>query len=220
MRRWPRVMGIALTLMAAVGLVFASLATADQHASVFRTLASESERVLGAPDAPVTIVEFSDFQCSFCRKFWAETLPRLKETHIKNGQVRFVYRHFAILGEFSVAAAQATECAREQGKFWPYHDKLFESQGGLAFTDAKLKRYARELGLDTTAFSRCLDSRKYQQKVENETNLGLQLGARGTPTFFLNGRILAGAQPFEVFRAAIEEALEPAASPTGRRPRR
>ena len=153
------------------------------------------------------MVELSDFQCSFCRKFWAETLPRLKETYIKSGQVRFAYQHFAILGEHSVAAAQAAECAREQEKFWPYHDKLFESQGGLAFTNAKLKRYARQLGLDVGAFARCLDSRKYQQKVEDETKLGLELGGRGTPTFFLNGRMLAGAQPLQVFQAAIEKAL-------------
>jgi protein-disulfide isomerase len=178
---------------------------------------SESERVMGAPDAPVTMVEFSDFQCSFCRKFWAETLPRLKETYIRTGQVRFVYQHFAVLGEPSVAAAQAVECAREQGKFWAYHDKLFESQGVGAFTGSKLKRYGRELGLDVAAFSRCLDSGKYRQKVENETQLGIELGARGTPTFFLNGRMLAGAQPFEVFHSAIEGALaEASRQPSGK----
>jgi len=112
-----------------------------------------------------------------------------------------------------VAAAQAAECAREQGEFWPYHDKLFATQGGLAFTNAKLKRYARELGLDVTAFARCLDSGKYYKKVEEETELGSLLGARGTPTFFLNGRMLVGAQPFEVFQAAIEEELAKALRP-------
>ena len=203
LRSWT----VRLTLTLAAGLTFAGAATAGQQAAGPQTFASEPERTLGSPDAPVTMVEFSDFQCSFCRKFWAETLPRLKETYIKTGQVRFVYQHFALLGEHSVAAAKAVECAREQGKFWPYHDKLFDSQGGLAFTDAKLRRYARDLGLDAGAFAPCLDSRKYQQKVEDETKLGFLLGARGTPTFFLNGRILAGAQPFEVFQTAIEEAL-------------
>ncbi len=196
-----------LTLTLATGLAFAGPATAGQQAAGSQAFASELERALGSPDAPVTMVEFSDFQCSFCRKFWAETLPRLKETYIKGGQVRFVYQHFTVLGEYSVAAAKAVECAREQGKFWPYHDKLFDSQGGLAFTDGKLKRHAQELGLDARAFAQCLDSRKYQQKVEDETNLGFRLGARGTPTFFINGRLLAGAQPFEVFQTAIEEAL-------------
>ncbi|MGH7409276.1 MAG: DsbA family protein [Candidatus Methylomirabilales bacterium] len=194
-------------LPVAAGLAIASVALAAQHAPVPPAVALEPARTLGSASAPVTMVEFSDFQCSFCRKFWAETLPRLKETYINTGRVRFAYQHFAVLGEHSFAAAQAAECAREQEKFWPYHDKLFESQGGLAFTNAKLKRYARELGLEVGAFTQCLDSGKYRQKVEEETRLGLKLGARGTPTFFLNGRMLPGAQPFEVFQAAIEEAL-------------
>lgn len=207
---------MVLPVTAAAGLAFTGMMMAGQRVAVAQIL---SERALGSPDAPVTMLEFSDFQCSFCRKFWAETLPRLKETYIKNGQVRFLYQHFAILGEPSVAAAQAAECAKEQGKFWPYHDKLFASQGGLAFTNAKLKRYARELGLDVTAFARCLDSGKYRQKVEDETELGSLLGARGTPTFFLNGQMLIGAQPFEVFQAAIEEELAKALQPRSEKER-
>ena len=181
LRSWA----LILTLTVAAGLGFASVALAAQHAPVPQPFALEATRALGSPNAPVTMVELSDFQCSFCQKFWAETLPRLKETYINNGRVRFAYQHFAILGEHSFAAAQAAECAREQEKFWPYHDKLFESQGGLAFTNAKLKRYARELGLEVGAFTQCLDSGKYRQKIEEETRLGLKLGARGTPTFFL-----------------------------------
>jgi len=162
----------------------------------------------GSETAPVTIVELADFQCSYCRKFWQETLPRIEEAHIKTGKVRFVYRHFAILGEHSVAAAQAVECATEQGKFWEYHDKLFASQGPFAFTKQNLKRYATELGLNTVAFSRCLDSGKYAKKVEEETAVGTILGARGTPTFFVNGRLLVGAHPYENFQRLIEEELK------------
>jgi len=207
MRKTLRSWTLILTLTVAAGLAIASVALAAQHAPVPPPVALEPARTLGSASAPVTMVEFSDFQCSFCQKFWAETLPRIKEIYINTGRVRFTYQHFAVLGEHSFAAGQAAECAREQEKFWPYHDKLFESQGGLAFTNAKLKRYARESGLDVGAFAQCLDSGKYRQKVEEETRLGLQLGARGTPTFFLNGRMLPGAQPFEVFQAAIEEAL-------------
>ena len=206
-RRILRTLTAMLMLMLGAGGEFPSVVQAAESTAVPQALASESTRALGLPNAPVTMVELSDFQCSFCRKFWRETLPRLKESYIKNGQVRFAYQHFALLGEHSFAAAEAAECASEQKKFWPYHDKLFESQGGLAFTNAKLKRYARQLGLDVGAFARCLDSRKYQQKVEDETKLGLELGGRGTPTFFLNGRMLAGAQPLQVFQAAIEKAL-------------
>jgi len=206
-----------LMLMVVPGLDFARIVLAAELPTVPQAFALESTRGLGLPNAPVTIVELSDFQCSFCRKFWLETLPRLKETYIKNGQVRFAYQHFALLGEHSFAAAKAAECAREQQKFWPYHDQLFQSQGGLAFTNAKLKRYAQQLGLDVGAFAQCLDSRKYQQKVEDETKRGLQLGARGTPTFLLNGRLLVGAQPFQVFQAGIEEALANASTQNPRR---
>jgi protein-disulfide isomerase len=206
---------VMVMVMVAPGL---GVVLAAEQATVPQAFASESTRVLGLPNAPVRMVELSDFQCSFCRKFWLETLPRLKETYIKNGHVRFAYQHFALLGEHSFAAAQGAECATEQKKFWPYHDKLFQSQGGLAFTNAKLKRYAQQLGLDVGAFAQCLDSRKYQQKVEDETKLGLELGARGTPTFLVNGRMLAGAQPFQVFQAAIEEALANASTQKPRRP--
>ncbi len=162
----------------------------------------------GSESAPVTIVELSDFQCSYCRSFWKETLPRIEEAHIKTGQVRFVYRHFAILGDHSVAAAQAADCAGEQRKFWEYHDRLFASQGPFAFTKQNLKRYAKELGLDSAAFNQCLDSGRYAQKVDAETGVGKMLGLRGTPSFFINGRPLIGAHPYETFQDLIEEELE------------
>jgi protein-disulfide isomerase len=202
-----RVLAVMIMLTVGYTLGFANAVVAGEQTTVSQTFVLESTRALGLPSAPVTMFELSDFQCTFCRKFWGETLPRLKETYVKNGQVRFAYQHFALLGEHSFAAAQGAECAMEQKKFWPYHDKLFESQGGLAFTNAKLKQYARRVGLDMGAFAQCLDSRKYQQKIEEETKLGFELGARGTPTFFLNGRILVGAQPFTAFQSAIEEAL-------------
>jgi protein-disulfide isomerase len=192
-------------LMVALHLGFGT-ALAAERASV-QTFSLESTRSLGLQNASVTVVELSDFNCSFCRKFWAETLPRLKETYIKNGQVRFAYQHFALQGEHSFAAAQGAECAAEQKKFWPYHDKLFQTEGGLAFTNAKLKQYAEQLGLHRVAFAQCLDSRKHQHKIEEETKLGFEFGARGTPTFFINGQILVGAQPFKAFETAIDQAL-------------
>ncbi len=202
-----RVLAVMIIVTVGYALGFLNGVLAAEKTTVPQTMVLESKRALGLPNAPVTMFELSDFQCSFCRKFWGETLPRLKETYIKNGRVRFAYQHFALLGEHSFAAAQGTECAGEQKKFWPYHDKLFESQGGLAFTNAKLKRYAEQVGMQMGPFAQCLDSRKYQQKIDDETKLGFELGARGTPTFFLNGRILVGAQPFTVFQSAIEEAV-------------
>ncbi len=169
----------------------------------------------GSETAPITIIEFSDFQCSFCWKFWKETFPRLEAEYVKPGKIRFVYRHLAILGEQSVSAGQAAECARDQGKFWEYHDKLFASQGPFAFTTVNLKRYAKDLDLDSVAFSQCFDSGKYAQKVDAETGVGRMLGLRGTPSFFINGRPLIGAQPYETFQLLIEDELEKAKSAKG-----
>jgi protein-disulfide isomerase len=168
----------------------------------------------GNDKAPVTLIEFSDFRCSFCRKFWQTTLPLLDKTYISTGKVRFIYRHLAVLGKPSEVAAQGAECAGEQRKFWEYHDKLFASAGSpLAFTTGKLKGYAKDLGLNGQSFDQCLDSGKYLNKVEQETGIGSLLGASGTPAFFLNGKLLAGAQPFRVFEAVIEEELNKTSAP-------
>src|SRR5262249_42570427 len=148
-------------------LLGASSAPAQSKA-VNETLAG-SGPALGSGSAPVTIVEFSDFQCGFCRRFWAETLPKLKQTYIDEGKARFIYRHFAILGKHSEQAALAAECAAEQGKFWEYHDQLFKNQGGLAFTETKLRQYARDIGLTPGIFGSCLGTGKYREKVEGET---------------------------------------------------
>jgi protein-disulfide isomerase len=202
-----RVLAVMIMLTVGYTLGFANAVVAAEQTTASQTFVVEPTRALGLTNAPVTMFELSDFQCSFCRKFWAETLPRIKDTYVKNGQVRFAYQHFVLLGEHSFAAAHGAECAAEQKKFWAYHDKLFQSQGGLAFTNAKLKQYARQVGLRGGAFDKCVDSRKYQQRVEEETKLGFEQGGRGTPTFFINGRILVGAQPFAVFQSAIGEAL-------------
>ena len=179
---------------------------------IFAHLAKDGPK-RGNDKAPVTLIEFSDFQCSFCRKFWQTTLPLIEKKYISTGKVKFVYRHLAILGKHSVASAQAAECAGERGKFWEYHDKLFASAASpLAFTNGRLKGYAKELGLKSQDFNQCLDSGKHLKKVEGETATGGFLGARGTPAFFLNGKLLVGAQPFQVFEAAIEKDLKKASS--------
>lgn len=169
----------------------------------------QSEPFKGGEKAPVLLIEFSDFQCSYCRQFWQKTLPLIERKYIKTGKVKFMYRHFAVLGNHSTAAALAAECAAEQGKFWPYHDRLFEkSDSPLAFTNGKLKGYARDIKLRGKDFDGCLDSGKYAKKVEGETAIAVFLGARGTPSFLLNGKLLVGAQPFEVFEAAIEKEIQ------------
>jgi protein-disulfide isomerase len=123
--------------------------------------------------------------------------------------VRFGYQHFAFLGSESQWAGEASECAADQGAFWEYHDKLFDSQSGEnrgAFNKENLKRFATELGLDSEAFDECLDSGKYTSIVQDETRAAQSLGVRSTPAFLINGKPVIGAQPFEVFEQYIEEA--------------
>jgi protein-disulfide isomerase len=182
---------------------------ASQSPTLKDILASlEKGPALGSPSAPVTIVEFSDFRCSFCKKFWADTLPKLKTAYLEQGTAQFVFRHFAILGKQSEQAALASECAAEQGKFWQYHDKLFANQAALGFTESKLKGYAGELRLQQAKFNGCLMTGKYNSKVEQETVTAAYLGGRGTPMFLVNDWLLVGAQPFETFQKVIGQALE------------
>ncbi len=188
-----------------------------------RTEVSEDDdAVLGNKDAPVTIIEFSDYQCPFCRKFWTETLPELKENYIDTGKVKLVYRDFPIdsLHPSAAPAAIAAECVREKEgdeAYFKYHDKIFEEQNILdsgskegpvtktvTFTNNDLKAWAKEIGYD---ISSCLDSNKFKNEVQEDFQDGANSGVQGTPGFFINGRLLSGAQPYSVFEQAIEAEL-------------
>jgi protein-disulfide isomerase len=128
---------------------------------------------------------------------------------VAKGKVRFGYWHFAFLGQESQWAAEASECAGDQGAFWPYHDYLYAHQAGEnrgGFSHEKLKQFAREIGLDSPAFNTCLDSGKYTALLREQAAVGQSLGMRGTPSFLVNGQLLVGAQPFEVFQRTIEAA--------------
>lgn len=178
----------------------------------------------GAETAPVRIEEFSDFQCSYCGKFSRETLPRLIETYVDTGKVRWVFRHFAILGPGSKAAAEAAACAGAQGQFWPYHDRLYAVQGRPGFNRENLLRIAQELHLDVAEFTHCVETGRFSAQVQAETDAAVVLGLQGTPGFVINGRSMAGALPFEWFQSVIEEALAaptpapPAGPPTTQTP--
>ncbi len=175
---------------------------------------ADDDAVKGSKDAPVEIIEFSDFQCPFCRAFWRQTLPKLEKNYIDTGKVKFVYRDFPLAQIHPTAqkAAEAAECAEEQNKYWEYHDKVFEEQekqgqGTVQFTAADLKQWAADLGLDTAKFNKCLDSGKYQSEVEKDMQDGISVGVSGTPAFFINGIPVSGAQPFEVFKEIIDAEL-------------
>ncbi|MHB8418985.1 MAG: DsbA family protein [Myxococcales bacterium] len=163
----------------------------------------------GDPGAKVTIVEFSDFQCPYCRR-QEDALHRILTDY--RGKVRLVFRDFPLDGHPDAAkAAQAGACADEQGKFWPMHDKLFENQDALSV--ANLKSYARELGLDGGKFDACLDGDRTLPRIQQSLSEGEKAGVDGTPALFVNGRMLSGATSYEDLRAAVEDEL--AAAPEG-----
>ena len=156
----------------------------------------EGDPYIGAADAPVTIVEFSDYQCPNCRQFATEVLPWLKEAWLGQGFVRVVYRDFAIRGERSIAAAQAAHCAGEQGRFWSFHDSVFQMAGGTAARplDAEnLERLARQGGLDVEGFAACLRSDRHRDRIEASAAFAYSQGFEGTPTYLINGRKTQGA---------------------------
>ena len=188
--------------------------TADNSAAqqeLMETVLAKTRHFKGDPDAPVTIIEFADFQCPFCGRFFAETKPQIDEQYMQSGKVRFGYFNFAFLGPESTWAAEAAECAADQNMFWEYHDKLYDSQSGEnqgAFNKDNLKKFAEKLGLDTSAFNKCIDSGKYTQLIQDESSLASSIGVRSTPTFLINGQAVVGAQPFEVFQQTIDSLLK------------
>ncbi len=159
----------------------------------------------GPDDAPIVIVEFSDFQCPYCTKWHDETYKPLLEAY--PDQIKLVYRNFPLTSIHPDAylSAEAAMCAGDQDRYWDYHEALFESKYGLGIDS--LKQYAEELGLDMDTFSSCLDSHEYQEFVQADMDFAANLGVRSTPTFFVNGLAVVGAQPMQVFQQIIDSEL-------------
>ncbi len=175
---------------------------------------TDNDHILGDKNAKVTIVEFSDLQCPFCRQFAEATLPSIKQQYIDTGKARLVYRHFPLdFHPASKPSAEALECAGEQGKFWQLHDKIFaeeakKGQGTIEYGKPDIKRWALGLGMNAIQFNKCLDADKYAGRIEADTNYGASIGVSGTPAFFINGKRLIGAQPFATFKATIDAAMQ------------
>jgi protein-disulfide isomerase len=157
----------------------------------------------GPATAPVQIVEFSDFQCPFCSRV-VDTVKKIEDVY--GDKVRVVFKQFPLpMHNQAAKAAEAAECAREQGKFWEMHDKLFANQRALA--PENLKQYAADLTLDKDKFAACLDQSKMKDGIAKDMAAGSAAGVTGTPAFFVNGRFVSGAVPFENFKQLIDEEL-------------
>lgn len=167
--------------------------------------------VKGNKNAKVTIVEFGDFRCPFCERFFKDTEPQLMKDYIDTGKAKFAFRHYQFLGPASVLAGNAAECANEQNKFWKYHDYLYQNQPDESdtsmYTTDKLTEIAGNLGMNTDQFKSCLDNKKYDKNVSDDLSAGQQAGVTGTPTTFINGLMVGGAQPYSVFKTIIDQEL-------------
>src|SRR3989344_2386945 len=188
------------------------------------------DHILGDANAPVTIVEFSDYQCPYCQRFRQQTFDQIKTNYIDTGKAKFVYKNYPLtaIGHVSAdKAAETAECAGEQGKYWEMHDILFakqqtdwgyyEQDKGKYLPVAQaipfFKQYAQELGLDTVKFNACLDGDKYASKISKDFSDGNSAAQQagvpglGTPSFFINGKLVSGAQPFVAFQSVIDAEL-------------
>ncbi|HLD98386.1 MAG TPA: DsbA family protein [Candidatus Nanoarchaeia archaeon] len=166
----------------------------------------DNDAVLGDVNAPVTIIEFSDFQCPFCERFYTETLPLLKTNYIDTGKVKLIYRDYPLdFHPMAQKSAEAAECVRAKGGdegFWKYHDQIYENQASL--TNDNLKKWAKELGYNIDT---CLDSGEKTSEVLKDLSDGESYGVTGTPTFFINGQVIEGAYPYATFQEVIDAEL-------------
>lgn len=205
------------TVMGRSGIVAAPApAAGDPPAAVAVTAPAAEERdvILGKADAPVSIVAYEDFQCPFCAQYHEETEKAIRTAYVDKGQAKTVFRHFAFLGPESTAAAAASECAKDQGKFWEYHDALFaaesadgrENNGNLSRT--LFMKLAKDIGLDEGKFGSCVDAKTHDAFVASQTKEGTdKYGVQSTPTVFVNDQKVEGAYPFATFQGIIDGIL-------------
>jgi len=166
--------------------------------------------IVGNPNAPITILEWGDFQCTFCYRFHESSLDIIQREYIETGIANLVFKDFPLNGPDSVLAAEAAYCAEDQGKYWSYHDELYANWAGEKtgwITDDSLNQFAITVGLDIEKFNSCLDDHKYRQRVLDLEQFGREIGIDATPTFliFNDGKIIkiTGNQPIDVFRKVI-----------------
>lgn len=213
---------ISFLVIVFLGLV---LLVIPAHSQAPEFLIQADDVVRGDPEAPITLVEYSDFTCHFCKKFFHDTFPKLLSEYIETGKVRFVYRDFPRGLGSPLRAADAARCAGEQNAYWPMHDRLFNSDG--QFSPENLNQFASELNLKQGQFSQCLDAHKYFPDIEKDLKDAGSLGIRGTPAFVIfptqvpddpNLILIPGAFPYETFKEEIEKLLNLHSTPDSQSP--
>lgn len=172
----------------------------------------DGSTILGNPDAKISIVEFGDYQCTFCYKFHDETMKIILEQYVMDGEVNFVYKDFPLNGAPSIMASEASYCAQDQGKFWEYHDLIYENWEGENtgwLTRNALDRFAKEVKLNLSEFNSCMNDSKYRQKVLENEQFAREIDVDATPSFIIfdntNAYRIIGAQPFEKFEQVLDE---------------
>ena len=167
--------------------------------------------ILGNKDAKVTIIEFADFRCPFCEQFYSQTEPQIIKDYVDTGKVKFTFRNFAFLGPASTVAANASECANDQGKFWDFYNYLYKNQPAetdtTMYNTDTLTQAAVSLGMNDGTFRSCLDNKTDDAKAAKDMTDGQAAGVNGTPTFFINGTSVVGAQPYAAIKAIIDQEL-------------
>ena len=204
----PIIVGIVI----GIGLTLNLESTPNDSSILNKENLMQGSTILGNPDAKITIVEFGDYQCTFCYKFHDETMKKIDQAYIKTENVNFVYRDFPLNGPQSILASEASYCAQKQNKFWEYHDTLYNNWGGENtgwITKNVLIGFANDIKLDLDSFSQCLENSEFKQKVLDNEQFAREIGIDATPSFLIFNdselyRII-GAQPFEKFEQALQE---------------
>ena len=203
----PVIIGIIAGLLAVAG-------TADNDSNILTIskLTDNGSPIMGDPDAPITILEWGDYQCTFCYKFHQDTMDIINEEFIKTGKVKVIFKDFPLNGPDSKLAAESSYCAHDQGKYWEYHDQLYENWAGERtgwITREALSEFAKSINLDTAEFNKCLNESKHENKINSIYEFGKQIGIDATPSFlvFNDEKIIKirGNQPLEVFLKTFDE---------------
>ena len=206
------VIPIIIGIVIGIGLTINLESTPNDSSILNKENLMQGSTILGNPDAKITIVEFGDYQCTFCYKFHDETMKKIDQAYIKTENVSFIYRDFPLNGPQSVLASEASYCAQKQNKFWEYHDTLYNNWGGENtgwITKNVLLGFANDIKLDLDSFSQCLENSEFKQKVLDNEQFAREIGIDATPSFLIFNdselyRII-GAQPFERFEQALQE---------------